>query len=207
MIVLYARSRQITGAVAGLVVLGIVALLWGRYQLHLLNLRSNKAALVPVILVVPLASAAVIGASTRTWMHELEDTAAVRLWLWRLGHIVVLLAVAVLALTPAMLNGTPQFGSAAAFRNLLGYLGLTLITVPVAGAALSWVLPAAYAIQVALFAATASPAFHASWAWPLRPATSGISWVWAVGLACLGLIVFVRFGSRTLGADSPLGAT
>lgn len=202
---LYIKSRQITRSLVWLVVFGVLAWAWGRYQLQLPSIRRTETALVPVLVVVPLGSALVLGLSTRSWLKDLDDTAALDLWRWRAVHALVLPAVAAVTLVPGMLDGSETYGPAATIRNLVGYVGLAYIGAVLVGASLSWVVPTTYALLAAALA-TNSPAVLDSWAWPLRPSTSALSWAWAVTLAVAGTVLFVRYAGREQPAEDPLTA-
>lgn len=192
---LYVKSRQLRQAVLLLLVLGIIAWAWGQYQLHLPSLRTSETVLVPVILVVPLASAIVIGLSTRTWLSDIESISPRRLAWWRLAHALILCAIGAAFLVPAMDSGHSSYGALAALRNILGYTGLAYLCASVAGGELSWMLPLAYALPAPLFGVNEDRSI-ASWAWSLQPAGSYTSWVWALVFIVIGIGAFVAHAPR-----------
>lgn len=197
MVELYVKSRRLGRSVALLLVLGVIAWVWGKYQLNLPSLRSSETVLVPVILVVPVACAVVVGLSTRSWMGDLERAAPRRLAPWRFAHAVVLLFIAVALLAPAMDSGYAAYGSAAALRNILGYAGLAFLCAAVVGGELSWMLPLAYALPLPLLGVDAYGDPEA-WAWSLQPVSSASSWVWALALIVAGVGAFSVLSPRTV---------
>lgn len=205
MTLLYAKSRHLLRAAVWLVVLGAATLAWGSYQLRVPHVSSGEGLPIPVLLVVPLGSALVIGASAGSAMQDLEGSAALDLRVWRLGHAIGLSVLGAALLVPGTVRGTGGYGVAAAIRNLTGYAGLALVGVCLLGAGLSWVLPVAYALT-AMVLAVNSPSVAASWAWPVRPATEALSWGWAVVLAVAGAVAYARFGARQPAAEDPLDA-
>jgi hypothetical protein len=190
MIGLYVKSHRLGRAVLLLFALGVVAWMWGQYLFHMPSLRSSETVLVPVILIVPVASAVVVGVSTRTWMGDFERIAPRRLALCRLAHALILCAIGVACLVPAMDSGFDSYGSVAALRNILGYTGLAFLCASLAGGGLSWVLPLAYALPVPLLGVDQ---YHNVlwWAWPLQPANSYLSWMWALAFFVVGLSAYV----------------
>ncbi|WP_040668016.1 hypothetical protein [Nitrolancea hollandica] len=190
MIGLYVKSHRLGRAVLLLFALGVVAWVWGQYLFHMPSLRSSESVVVPVILIVPVASAVVVGVSTRTWMGGFERIAPRRLALWRLAHALILCSIGVACLVPAIDSGYGSYGSVAALRNILGYAGMAFLCASVAGGGLSWVLPLAYALPVPLLGVDH---YHNVlwWAWPLHPADSYLSWTWALTFFVVGLSAYV----------------
>ena len=131
---LFLRSRS-TGpalvelaAVAGL---GALVFVWA-YD------RSTAAFLTAT---VPLAPAVVLGAATHSPVGEAERTASRSLPALRLGHLVVLLAGAVLALVTIGGAGRDDEAIPILLRNGAGFAGLALLGARLVGAGLSWALP------------------------------------------------------------------
>ena len=195
MIKLYMKSRQLGRSVLMLFVLGIASWVWGRYQLSLPSLRSSETVLIPVILVIPVACAVVVGLSTRTWMSDLEDVSPRRLAWWRFSHALILFVIATAFLAPVMDSGYAAYSSSAAFRNILGYVGLAYLCASVVGGELSWMLPLAYALPLPLLGVNeyGNPE---SWAWSLQPAGSVGSWVWALTFIVIGTVMFTAHAPR-----------
>lgn len=191
----YLRCHQASRSIVGLVALGVIGFLWGTYELHLPSLSGNAEALIPVVLVIPLGCAVLIGAAMREWMYDIERVAAVNMRWARLLHGLFVILVAAIVLVPAMVQGAPGYGAAAALRNLVGYVGLAFLSLPVVGAALAWMLPTAYAIQVAVLASVIDRVPR-SWGWPVSPSSAGPSWTVAVALCAAGFVAMTVFGVR-----------
>lgn len=189
------KSRQLGRAVLLLFLLGVVALVWGHYQLQLPTLRSSETVFIPLILVVPIACGVIIGVSTRTWVGELERTSARQLVWWRLTHALALCTIGIVFLVPAMDSGYSSYGATAALRNILGYTGLAYLCASLAGGGLSWLLPLVYALPVPLFGVNEYGEV-ASWAWPLQPAGSYVSWAWALAFIIIGVGAFTGHSPR-----------
>ena len=189
---LYLRSRLAGWVVAALA--GIGALTWWGLD------RSDAFELTLLLLIVmPVAAATAIGVSARSPFGETERTASRSLPAPRLGHLGGLLLIAALALIAA---NQAESGAATdhAFawvlvRNGAGYAGLALLGARFLGAGLSWVPPTAYGMA-AYVVGIAREDKSAWWLWPVQDDTDGSSWVIALGLLGVGLLVVLLQGAR-----------
>lgn len=187
LVALYLRSRLASRTVAVVAATAALTWLWGVW----LGSSTITNTLLP--LAMPLASAAIIGASTGSPFGESEETASRPLGLLRLGHLAGLLAVAALTLALAVTWWTVPDGAWTLARNLAGFTGLALLTARVLGSGLSWVVPLGYAVLALL----APPSGQApAWAWSVRAATDRGAALIAAVLLLMGLVIVARWGAR-----------
>lgn len=159
--------------------------------------EMRDITLASVLLFAPLAIACVLGASTRTPFGDLEKTAARSLFVLRFLHLSGLLAWSLLALSLSTTTWGLPHAELILTRNLLGITGLTFLTAYLLSSELSWTIPLVYIALVQLTGRN-SDGTLAPWAWPMQPVTHEISWVLALILFAVGLIVVCFFGSNSL---------
>ena len=187
LIALYLRSRLTGRAVAVLVAVAVTTWLWARWT----GAATITVTLLP--LTMPLAAAAIIGASAGSPFGESEVAASRPLGPLRVGHLTGLLGIAALALTLAVLHWSVADGGWVLVRNLTGFTGLALLTARVLGSGLSWVVPLGYAV-LSLVAPQAGQA--PAWAWAVRATTDQEAAVIATALLLAGLALVARSGAR-----------
>ena len=178
---LYLRSR-LAGHVAAYL-LGVGLLGWLATRLF--------QALVPMLVVLPVAAACLVGLSARSPFGEVETTTSRPLPLLRFGHLAGLLAYGAVALSFATpLWGMDQVDWLLA-RNLLGFAGLSLLSARVLGSGLSWMPPFAYG-SIVLIAGRDIKGEWTRWAWPTQPVedvpsafVAGVLLIAGFAIACL----------------------
>ena len=172
---LFLRSRRVPITIGLLVVVAVVLrLVKGWTEEH-----GEFAGLLPLVLAV--AAGSLVAASTYGPFGDPERaTHPVR----RLRSI----QLALLIPLAAGLLGLARIGDdpLAAMRNVAGLTGLALLTVPVSGPSLAWIIPLAYVIycggpidvqQVGL------------WSWPALPSSNVLAMVIALGLLTIGTVL------------------
>lgn len=178
--VLYLHSRLAGQTVAALVAVALAAWLWARWS----GTDAITVTLLP--LTMPLAAAAIIGASTGSPFGESEAMASRPLGVVRAGHPMGLLLVAGLALALAGTWWNVPDGAWMLARNLAGFTGLALLAARVLGSGLCWVVPLGYAV-LSLLAPQAGAA--PAWAWSVRAAIDREATVIAFALLFAGLAI------------------
>ena len=193
---LYLRARLAGLAAAGLV--GVAAATW-----FLLGLSDDRPLIKLILIVLPLAPAAVIGASLRSPFGETEVTASRPLPPLRLGHLAGLLAVAALALAAANTAAPGEDFGWLLVRNGAGYAGLALVGGRLVGAAASWVVPVAYGMFVVVAPLARALDRESPWLWPLHPPVERPATLIALALLLAGLAIAVVFGPRNTPDEAP----
>lgn len=148
-----------------------------------------------VLVLAAVLAAALLATGLATPSPELDTTAPLPWWRWRITHIALGLSVCALALAAAVAHhrhGGLGLDPAAA-RNMLGLGGLALLTATTAGARLAWTGPFAYTL-----AAWAIPPSAATWMriwqWPLLPSHAQLSWWPALALCATGTLAMTLRG-------------
>ncbi|WP_460955278.1 hypothetical protein [Parasphingorhabdus pacifica] len=153
---------------------------------------------VPLGLFSPLVLAVLLGLHLRP-PTRLWDTSPRGHGLVRAGLVAGALLLAVLASTPLLLHGTALWASGV--RNVLGLVGMVLLTAVVAGASRCWMAAFPYALAVLLLGTSGSTitgdrSAHAWWAFVLQDATDSRGGLLAGLLLAAGVLAYVRRGMR-----------
>ncbi|MEU3603230.1 hypothetical protein ABZ714_31635 [Streptomyces sp. NPDC006798] len=189
-LVLYGRSRGLPGTLA-LVTVVLLITAWMAPRLVWENGFKDPTARLPLITLAPLAVAAAIATGLHTHSAELDRTAARPWWRPRLLHIAGMTGAAAAGFAMAVTGNPESYGSPAAIRNLLGAVGVTLLTAALAGAGASW-LPMALYSAVTFFV----PQPPGIWGWLSRPGWEPGAWATAVTLFAAGTTTWALRGSR-----------
>lgn len=193
---LYLRARLAGRAAACLV--GVAAATW-----FLLGLSDDRMLIKLILIVLPLAPAAVIGAGLRSPFGETEVTASRPMPPLRLAHLAGLLAVAALALAAANTAAPGEDFGWLLVRNGAGYAGLALIGGRLAGAAASWVVSVAYGMFVVVAPLAGALDRASPWLWPLHPPAERPAATIALALLLAGVAVAAVFGARAVPDEAP----
>ncbi len=188
---LLARARRTSSAVITIIALGVASHLLGDASVRI---SENSSLSVPWVVVIPMATAAVIGISSRSAVDTLEAGAARSLPALRLAHLAAVLLIASAATLWGSSGLTDEFGSPAALRNLAGFTGLALISAAIFGGATAWALPVAMGVTV--LTAGASEGRPHTWAWPIHPNTDSTALIAASVLLLLGTIALATVRTR-----------
>jgi hypothetical protein len=144
------------------------------------------------LLLLAAAPATVIAAGTHSPLGELERTAAVRLPLLRLFHLIPLIATACAAYQLAALAVQVSGGSMVLQRNLLGLTGICLLTAVALGAQSSWITALGY---VVICGGALDRQEYSTWTWLTLPPRTDAT-IAALTLLTAGLTIAILHGVR-----------
>lgn len=140
---------------------------------------------VPVAEVVPLAHAVILATTLFSPMADLEQTSAQPMRRHRAVYLVAPLALALgLSALPLLAGATGQV-TLSTVRNVVGYLGLAMISARLFGSGLAWLLPLGV-FGPTLLLGVGNENTPESWAWSLHPATSTSAMALAAALWLAG---------------------
>ncbi|WP_240138959.1 hypothetical protein [Streptomyces sp. MUM 178J] len=181
----FARCRGLHRAAGVALLVALAATAFSAQRVAVPQLRYLVDFSVPVAEVVPLAHAVVLATTLFSPMADLEETAAQPMSRHRAAYLAVLLALAAgLTALPLLTGATAEvFGAAA--RNVVGYLGLGMISARLFGSGLAWLLPLAV-FGPTLLLGVAADNTPEPWAWSLHTASSTPAAVVAVLLWLTG---------------------
>lgn len=188
---MFARARRTSSALIIIVALGVISHLLGDASVRL---SENSSLSVPWVVVIPMATAAVIGISSRSAFSTIEAGTARALPALRLAHLAATLLIATAATLWGSSGLVGEFGPAAALRNLAGFTGLALISSLIFSGAAAWALPVAMGVSV--LTAGASEGRPHNWAWPIHNNTDGTALLIAVLLLLIGTIAQATVRTR-----------
>lgn len=181
------RFRLTLGVEAGI---AAVLLLAGGFSIPMPGLLAAQGLLVPIAMLAPLALSTVLAYGLTAGDELLEavssrpiailDTALVY------GMTLGLLGVGI----ALQVGGLTDLGAAAG-RNGCGYVGLMLLGRRLVGGQAASLFPAGFALGVAAFGGDASgnPRW---WAWLLADASDSRSWVLALALFAVAVVLLTR---------------
>ena len=181
----YARSRRFGWACLGVVSAGVATFLLAESFVR--QEHFFEMALIPASALGPLVMAVVIGATVDEPADEIAAAAPRRLRLWTVGHVLAVLSVGAVCLSPLATYPNVDWGLAAALRNLAGFTGLGLLTAAVTGGVWAWTVPVAYGLGA--YAIEGLNRTGSLLAWPLFPDRRVAGHVVAVLLLGAGLSV------------------
>jgi hypothetical protein len=166
-----------------------VAVLWavGEASLPLPSFLSGMAFLVPVADILPLGLAVAVLFAIDNDDSRLARLASRPMWLLDSGYILAVVILAVGASAALAAIGLQPHGYAAG-RNLVGFVGLSLVLRAAVGGRAASGLVTAFVVVSLMFGA-GSGGLH-PWAWPLAPADDaavafGVAVLMIIGLASL----------------------
>ncbi|MCX4665912.1 hypothetical protein OG453_04360 [Streptomyces sp. NBC_01381] len=182
----FVRCRGLPRATGVALIVALVATAFAGQRMAVPEFRYLVDFSVPVAEVVPLAHAVILATTLFSPMADLEQTSAQPMTRHRGLYLVVLLALAVgLSALPLLTGATAEvFGSAA--RNVVGYLGLGMISARFFGSGLAWLLPLGM-FGPTLLLGVDSDNTPEPWAWSLHASSSTSAAVVAVALWVIGV--------------------
>ncbi|MEU0056027.1 hypothetical protein [Streptomyces sp. NPDC006334] len=182
----YGRSRNVPRAALVALVVAVAATVYAGQQVPLPQLRHLTDYSVPLAAVVPVVHAVVLATTTFSPMADLEHTAAQPMRRHRVVHMTVVLLYATLLAVLPMVAGASAGVTAAAVRNVAGYLGLAMIGARVFGSGLAWLPPLAM-FGPTLLAGVRWDNAPEPWAWSIHGPHSVPAAVTAAALCAVGL--------------------
>jgi len=136
--VLFLRSRRAVLLLLALLGAGVVGRIWGA---HGYRVGQQVPTILPWSMFLPLCCAYAIGVSAASPLPDGELLGRRCIRGYVRGYLVVATVLAVVAIAWAMSRTPPPISAPAALRDLAGMLGLSLVSIAVAGASSGWVLP------------------------------------------------------------------
>jgi hypothetical protein len=198
LLVLYVRSRGVPLALLAVAALSLLAAPTAAYLVGLP--QFDGMARLPVAVAAALGVAVILAATLHSPTPELEASCPVPWRAWQGAHAGVALALGVALLAPVLPATT--YGTGVLLRDLVGFLGLALLTAILAGPRLAWTVPCAYAATVYCVAGAGDEALRSVWAFPQQPAGSTTAWLTALTLGITGLLTWTIAGPNALAATS-----
>ena len=154
------------------------------------NLLGGPHLAIPLALLVPIAISIAVAFSF-TMGDPLVEAVASRpiLWLDAAYSLSIAVITSLLCVTIGLASSTTY--AVAAGRNVLGYVGLTLIGRRVIGVQGAALVPAGFVLVASLFGSRRNRQAY-WWAWPLASETSVLAWAMALLLLVLGCALMLR---------------
>jgi hypothetical protein len=188
---LFARARVIPLAMLGVLLVDVAIVLVG--DRRLIAAHGSDAG-IPYATFLPLFAACIVGATARSAFWQFEEATARSMSLARSGCLLATTGMAALGVLLATRGLPGPIGQGAAVRNVLGLTGLALLSGTAFGGRLAWVCPTALVTTVVSFPARMTTA--AAWGWPVSPDRDVTSWLIALGIFVLGMVLVARRGTR-----------
>jgi hypothetical protein len=189
---LYLTSRRTPTALIALAACGAALHL----LLHWTPVTGGFATQLPLLVVG--AAAAVVGATVRSPFDESERATGRRLPLLRLAVSLAMTGAAYGALAGGAANAHLAIGYTGLLRDLVGLVGITLLTARFGGGNLAWLGTLSYLL---LAVTGVGLEWTTPWLWPARPALDTGGAICAT-LAFTGGLLAVTFrGTRETGRD------
>lgn len=193
---LWLRVRRAREVALTILAFGLLLVITTALYLPLPNFFGGGMIAIPVGFILPMIIPVALTWSLTQGSPVLEAVASRPI---RHFDTAYLLAAALFAFALCLLayhvGGNPI--ALAAGRNVLGYLGLTLIGSRVAGPMSAAMVPAALIMTTSLFGSHAT-GYPRWWAWPIAPFNRPESWLFALALLILGVAVgLIRSDMRT----------
>jgi hypothetical protein len=189
---LYVTSRRIPSAGAALVACALVLHL----VLHWTPASGTFATQLPLLVIG--AAAAVIGATHRSPFGDAERATGLRLPVARFAASLCLAAAGYGILAAGAADARLIFGATGLLRDLVGIVGVTLLTAALASGNLAWLGTLSYLL---LAMSAVAVGWTTPWLWPARPPMDTGAAVCAVTIYLVGLIAVTVRGTRESGRD------
>lgn len=186
---LYLRSRLAFPALAGLFLVAGLCWVMGNHW----GARDDLRSIVSVML--PLAAAVVICVTTDSPFGELEHSLSrplVGLRFSHLGALLIFAAATLLGAATVWSGGDVEWQFA---RNLLGLVGMGLLSVRLLGGRLAWTVPLGFG-TLALVLNGSMAGDPPGWVWVVQPVSRSSATVAALGLLLAGFVLAGWFGAR-----------
>ncbi|MFI9241437.1 hypothetical protein ACIGXF_02350 [Streptomyces sp. NPDC053086] len=183
--VAFLRCRGLPRAVGPALLVALAATAFAGQRVALPQFRYLVDFSVPVAEVVPLAYAVILATTLFSPMADLERTSAQPMRRHRAVYLVGLLVLALALSALPLLAGATREVTVSAARNVVGYLGLAMISARLFGSGLAWLLPLGM-FGPTLLIGVRSDNTPQPWAWSLHPASATSAALLAVALWLTG---------------------
>ncbi|MFD4634613.1 hypothetical protein ACFVYR_28090 [Streptomyces sp. NPDC058284] len=191
----FVRCRGLPRAASAALLVALAATAFVGQRVAVPEFRYLVDFSVPVAEVVPLAHAVILATTLFSPMADLEQTSAQPMIRHRSLYLLALLALALgLSALPLLAGATGEVFASAA-RNVIGYLGLAMLSARLFGSGLAWLLPLAV-FGPTLLLGVASDNTPEPWAWSLHPASSTSAATVAAALWLTGACASATAGPR-----------
>ncbi|HST66361.1 MAG TPA: hypothetical protein VLM05_14345 [Mycobacteriales bacterium] len=161
---------------------------------HSFGVGSAQILTVPWATLAPLVQAGIIATTCASAQPAAEATAARPVRALQAGVVITLAGIAVGLNSWSGARLTGPITATALNRNLVGLLGLSLLSAWLCGVTLLWVLPV---LAMITSLAIGSPAGAGrAWAWVIQPDQDRVALVVALTIAAAGLTCSARIFDR-----------
>jgi hypothetical protein len=189
---LFLRSRM-----AGWGALGVIAVVGVFFGVGVVrNVGEDAVTLAAVV--VPLIPALIILTTARSPFGEVEWAASRSLPALRIGQIAGMTLLAGGGLALATTSWTGDGLRLLLLRNLVGLLGMGLLTALAVGVSLAWLTPslAAFLAVVTTHDEFATIDYNLLWSWPARADGDWRALLFVAGIALVAIALHARYGTR-----------
>ncbi|MEU5779240.1 hypothetical protein [Streptomyces venezuelae] len=191
----FVRCRGLPRAAAVALLVALAATAFAGQRVAVPEFRYLVDFSVPVAEIVPLAHAVILATTLFSPMADLEQTSAQPMSRHRALYLITLLALALgLTALPLLAGATSEVFVSAA-RNVIGYLGLGMLSARLFGSGLAWLLPLGM-FGPTLLLGVGSDNTPEPWAWSLHPSTHTPAMITAVLLWAAGACASATAGPR-----------
>lgn len=193
---LWLRVRRARQVALTILVFGLLLIPTTALYLPLPNFFGGASLAIPVGFVLPMVVPVALAWSLTQGSSMLEAVASRPIRRFDAAYLLTAgLFAFVLCLLAFIVGKNPI--ALAAGRNVLGYLGLTLVGSRVGGPTSAALMPAALVMGTSLFGSH-STGYPRWWAWPIASSDRPESWVFALAILILGVAVtLMRSDLRT----------
>jgi hypothetical protein len=188
----FLNVRSIWLSIAVLVLIGVATRGMGNAALPALThpISESTAMTSPVLIAAPMACASVIGLAVDGSMAAAESLAARDLTWHRVGHLVLLLTVSVLALLPAVSHSSWAGSLMVTVENLVGSAVVALAMATLGRTELSWMVLFPYGLLGLMVSPTLPGPVR--WVFVINPTASAWQFWANIGLLLAATACFTR---------------
>jgi hypothetical protein len=189
---LFARTRGLPWAIAGLLTVFAVGIGLGQKRMVL---RYGSDAGIPYAILLPVLSASMVAAASKSSMHGFERASARPMPMYRCVALAALLVFTAVGLWIVTRGLPAPTGSTSTIRNLSGLTGLGLISARLFGGRLAWIFPCTLIVMVVSLTSSVDTA-NSLWVWPVKPDKDFASMLIAACLFVIGAALVAAGGTR-----------
>ena len=182
---LWCRVRRAPVCLVTASLLGIIIGLTGSRALGLPNLFGGPTLVIPLALIFPLVVPIVFAWALTEGDEWIEAVSSRPIVQFDAAFALMVASLSLIICILVQHVGESSLGNAAG-RNVLGYLGLTLLGRRILGGQAALVPALGFIVIVSLLGSGPDRRPH-WWAWPLASANAPLSWMLALGTLVFGL--------------------